>query len=278
MNLTSRLLLPLLNEVNDMPRPLRLRSETNIYHVMARGNRRRIIFHDKYDKQRFINIILNKNIEEYFKLFAYCIMDNHYHLLIREENEELSSIMKIINSSYATYYNIRYEGSGHVFQDRYRSEPVNNDEYLLGVTRYIHNNPKKAGIISRCEDYPWSSYQQYIYYKKDNELLDVSPILNMYSENRNKAVQKFIDFTESNNIDLFIDDYDEKDEEDRISHILDLESKKAQINIEELLNNRKYIPLRNEIIRSVTETSFLSISKIAQILGISRNIINKIIY
>lgn len=259
-----------------MPRPLRLRSETNIYHVMARGNRRKIIFHDKDDKQRFINILISKNKEECFKLFAYCIMDNHYHLLLREMNEDLSIIMKMINSSYATYYNNRYEGSGHVFQDRFRSQPVNNDEYLLGVMRYIHNNPSKAGIVNRCQDYPWSSYQQYIYYKKDNELLDVSSILNMYSEDRNNAVKRLISFTESNNTDLFIDDYDEKDEVDRITHYINLESNKARISVDELLYDRRYIPLRNEIIKNIISSSFLGISKLSDIIGVSRNVINKI--
>ena len=120
-----------------MPRPIRLKSETGIYHVMARGNRRKNIFHDDEDKNRFINILVQKKKDDRFTLLAFCIMDNHYHLLIREEKESLSSIMKMINSTYAVYYNNKYEGIGHVFQDRFRSEAIHNDAYLLNVTRYI---------------------------------------------------------------------------------------------------------------------------------------------
>ncbi len=259
-----------------MPRPLRLQSETNIYHVMARGNRRRVIFHDKEDKQRFINIILNKNKEDSFKLFAYCIMDNHYHLLIREVNESLSTIMKMINSSYATYYNDRYEGSGHVFQDRYRSEPVNNDEYLLGVTRYIHNNPKKAGIVNRCQDYPWSSFQQYIYYKSDNDLLDVSFILSLYSENRIYAVERFIDFNQINNTDIYLEDFCESEEEAKAKEYLEQVADENQIDIEELINNRENIKIRNDAISKIKAMTMLSDTKIAEIIGLSRYIIQRI--
>jgi len=259
-----------------MPRPIRLASETQIYHVMARGNRRTVIFHDNEDKKRFINILLSKKKGDKFKLFAYCIMDNHYHLLIKEEKENLATVMKMINSSFATYYNNKYKGVGHVFQDRYRSEPVNNDEYLLGVTRYIHNNPIKAGMVNRCQDYPWSSYQQYIYYKKDNELLDVSFILKLYSDNLSNAINRFSDFTGSDNDDIYLDDYSEKEEEDRIRDYIAFISKEAQISIDELINNKNNISLRNEVIRDIKANSLLSISKLANILGISRSIINKV--
>lgn len=259
-----------------MPRPLRLHSETGIYHVMARGSRRRVIFHDSEDKKRFVNIILNKKKDDGFRLFAYCIMDNHYHLLIKEENENLSTIMKMINSSYAIYYNNRYEGMGHVFQDRFRSEPVNNDEYLLGVARYIHNNPKKAGITNSCQDYSWSSYNQYIYYKKNNELLDVSFILDLYSDNINNAIKGFMNFTESDNTDIYLDEHSEKEESDRVRKFIDQASNENHLSIAELINDRKYINIRNEIIRNIKSTTTLSQSKVAEILGVGRNIIKNV--
>lgn len=259
-----------------MPRPLRLASETQIYHVMARGNRRTVIFHDKEDKKRFINIILNKKKEDSFRLFAYCIMDNHYHLLIKEENEELATIMKMINSSYATYYNDKYEGIGHVFQDRYRSEPVSNDEYLLGVTRYIHNNPKKAGIINRLQDYPWSSYEQYVYYKQSNDLVDANYILSLYSKNISNAVKRFMDFSQTDNTDIYLEDFCETEEEARVKEYLDQVTNENQIAIEELINNRKYIKIRNNTISKIKSMTMLSDRKLAEIIGISRYIVNKV--
>ena len=254
-----------------MARPLRAVSETGIYHVMARGNRRKVIFHNAEDKQRFINIMLNKNRDQEFSLLAYCIMDNHYHLLIKEENEDLGTIMKILNTSYAMYYNNKYEGVGHVFQGRYKSEPINNDAYLLGAARYIHNNPIKAGIENRCQDYPWSSYQQYIYYKKDNELVNVSFILGLFSEKLEEAITKFNKFSQLDNNDIYIDDYCESEEEIKVKEYMDLILSENKINIDQLINDKEYLNLRNKTIRQVKSTSLLSITKLAKITGISRN-------
>lgn len=254
-----------------MARPLRAVSETGIYHVMARGNRRKIIFHNAEDKQRFINIILNKNKDQEFSLLAYCIMDNHYHLLIKEEKEDLGTIIRILNSSYAMYYNNKYEGVGHVFQGRYKSEPVNNDAYLLGATRYIHNNPIKAGMEKRCQDYPWSSYQQYIYYRKDNELVNVSFILGLFSKNLKEAITKFSKFNQQDNNDIYIDDYCEKEEENKVREYITLILNENNINIDQLINDREYLELRNKTIKEVMFTSLLSITKLAKVIGINRN-------
>ena len=256
-----------------MPRPIRLHSETGIYHVMARGNRRTAIFNDKVDKKRLINIIINKKRDHNFNLYSYCIMDNHYHLLIKDVNDNLPTIMKMINSSYAAYYNNKYEGVGHVFQNRYRSEPVNNEQYLLGVTRYIHNNPVKAGITKSCKDYPWSSYQQYLYYNKSNELLDVSYILGLYSNNLEKAIEKLISFTELENTDIYLDDYCEKDEEERVRKYIHSILIVNQLSMDDLLNNKQNIRLRNDIIKNIKNNNILSQERIAEIIGVNRNII-----
>lgn len=259
-----------------MPRPIRLKSENGLYHVMARGNRRKVIFHNDEDKKRFINILSHKKKDVSFTLLAFCIMDNHYHLLIKEEKESLSTIMKMINSTYATHYNSKYEGIGHVFQDRYRSEAIHNDTYLLSVARYIHNNPKKAGMVNNCRDYPWSSYQNYIYYKKNNELLNVSYILDLYSLDKDKAVNKFMTFTEEANTDLYLDDFCEKEEEDKIRKYIESVIEETKISKDEIMSNRKYIKLRSDIIRNIKANSMLQISKIANILGIDKQVIYRV--
>lgn len=259
-----------------MPRPLRTVSETGIYHVMSRGSRRKVIFHDSEDKQRFINIMINKKMNGSFSLYGYCIMDNHYHLVIKEEKESLSTIMKMINAAYAIYYNERYEGMGHVFQDRYRSEAINNDTYLLGVTRYIHNNPIKAGLEKRIQDYPWSSYQQYFYYKKDNELVNISFVLSLFSEDLNKSISMFAEFNNIDNSDIYLEDYCEKEEEDKVRNYIEKIINENQISIEDLLNGYKCLALRNSVIKNIKSTSILTISRISKITGISRSIINKV--
>lgn len=259
-----------------MPRPLRMVSETGIYHVMSRGSRRKVIFHDSEDKQRLINIMINKKRNGSFSLYAYCIMDNHYHLLIKEEKESLATIMKMINAAYAIYYNQKYEGIGHVFQDRYRSEAINDDTYLLGVTRYIHNNPLKAGLVKKILDYPWSSYQQYFCYKRDNELVNISFILSLISDDFNKSIDKFAEFNNIDNDDIFLEDFCEKEEEDRVKKYMEQIINEGEISMDDLLNRREYVGLRNSIIKNIKSTSMLSITKLANITGISRSILTRV--
>lgn len=259
-----------------MPRPLRAVSETGIYHVMSRGNRRKIIFHDREDKQRFINIMINKKMNGSFSLYGYCIMDNHYHLLIKEEKEGLATIMKMINAAYAVYYNDRYEGVGHVFQDRYRSEAINNDSYLLGVIRYIHNNPIKAGIEKRIQDYPWSSYQQYFNYKKDNELVNISFILSLFSEDLNKSIIKFAEFNNLENRDMYLEDYCEKEEEDKVRNYIQNILIENEISMEDLINDLKNLSLRNSVIKNIKSITMLPYTNISKIMEISRSVISRV--
>ena len=128
---------------------------------MLRGNERKDIFIDNEDKEKLIKIILHKKADETFKLYAYCIMDNHLHLIVKEQKETISQIIKKIAISYAYYFNNKYKRVGHLFQDRYKSETIEDEPYLLSVIRYIHNNPEKAGITKK-EKYKWSSYSNYM--------------------------------------------------------------------------------------------------------------------
>lgn len=113
-----------------------------------------------------------------FKLYAYCLMGNHIHLLIKVENDPLESIFKRICGRYAYWYNTKYDRVGHLFQDRFRSEPVENDEYFLTVLRYIHLNPVKAGLCDKPEDYCYSSYSKY---SSGSDAIDGSFVLKMLS-------------------------------------------------------------------------------------------------
>ncbi len=102
-----------------------------------------------------------------FTLYAYCLMGNHVHLVLREGNESLEQIVKRIGVRFVYWYNWKYKRSGHLFQDRYGSEPVEDDAYLIAVVRYVHRNPVKAGICKRCEEYAYSSIQDYLGYRKE---------------------------------------------------------------------------------------------------------------
>ncbi len=142
-----------------MPRRARIISSTGLYHVICRGIGRQIIFEDEQDHAYFLKKLSELSEEETCDVLAYCLMDNHVHLVIRRETG-LDIFMKRVLVSYATYYNKKYERSGHVFQDRYKSEPIEDERYLLAVIRYVHDNPVKAGICT-ARDYPWCSHAQY---------------------------------------------------------------------------------------------------------------------
>ena len=150
-----------------MSRKGREKSGTGIYHVMLRGINRQDIFEDAEDYMSFTKILaaVQDKLEDDLvtktttcHIYAYCLMPNHVHLLLCEKNWEVGDVMKSIASSYVFYYNKKYGRIGHLFQDRYKSEPCNTPEYFFTLFRYIHQNPVKAGLIKLAQDYQYSSW------------------------------------------------------------------------------------------------------------------------
>lgn len=144
-----------------MARKAREKCESNTYHVMLRGINRQQIFLDQLDNQRFLEVLTECRGISKFHLYAYCLMGNHVHLLLRVGEEPLEQVMKRIGTRYVVWYNNKYARAGHLFQDRYRSEAVKDDVYFLTVLRYILNNPVKGGICRKAEAYRWSSAADY---------------------------------------------------------------------------------------------------------------------
>ena len=116
-----------------MPRQARKKSESGIYHIMLRGINKQQIFEDEEDFQKFIQVLKECKAVSEYKLFAYCLMGNHIHMLIKPEKEPLELVFKRIGSRYVYWYNWKYRRTGHLFQDRYKSEPINDDSYFLTV-------------------------------------------------------------------------------------------------------------------------------------------------
>lgn len=145
-----------------MPRAARQKSASGIYHIMVRGINRQEIFIQDEDYARYLSTLVRMLRIGECTLYGYCLMRNHVHLLIGEGRENIGQVMKRIGSSYVRWYNDRYERVGHLFQDRFRSNPVEGDDYFLGVLRYIHQNPVKAGLTASCAEYRWSSYHAYL--------------------------------------------------------------------------------------------------------------------
>jgi len=169
-----------------MPRLARQLSNSGVYHIIIRGINQQIIFEDEEDNTRLLETIKAYMEKSGYKIFAYCLMGNHFHILIKTEKDDLDIIIKRIAGSYVYWYNWKYNRRGHLFQDRFKSEPVENDEYLLTVLRYIHQNPMKAGLCTKLEDYKYSSYSDYIDGK--SEIVDTSFVLSIVSK------QEFTDY------------------------------------------------------------------------------------
>ncbi|WP_157047139.1 transposase [Alkaliphilus metalliredigens] len=174
--------------VIEMPREARQRSKTGIYHVIVRGINQQNIFEDNEDRKRYLETMARFKNELGFEVYAYCLLNNHVHLLIKEKEVKLSKIFKKIGTSYVHYFNCKYERNGHLFQDRYKSEVVETDSYLHTVTRYIHQNPVKAKVSS-IKDYKWSSYNHYI---EGHGITDVEFYLRMLSREKDMAIKRYI--------------------------------------------------------------------------------------
>jgi REP element-mobilizing transposase RayT/biotin operon repressor len=261
-----------------LPRQRRKIGLSKIYHIIARGNERKDIFLDDEDKNKFIQIIINKKKKNEYTLYAYCLMNNHLHLLLKEEKDNISRVMRRINTAYAYYFNKKYNRVGHVFQNRFRSEPVENDRYLISLIRYIHNNPIKAKIVNQLQQYKWSSYSLYL--KEQKCIIDKEEILNLFSPDRSKAIRLFTEFCCQQNNDIFMD-YKEVFRE--IKEITSVEKAKKYVSrclkeeglqIESLKNkvNKEY---RDKLIIELKEKTSLSYREMANVLGFSREVVKK---
>ena len=172
-----------------MGRKPREKSGTGIYHVMLRGVNRQDIFEDEEDyavfKKQLYRVVFYKDESgrpqpPRCAIYAYCLMTNHVHLLVRETIEDLSTVIKRITVGYALYYNSKYQHVGHLFQNRFRSEVVNDEGYFLTLLRYIHQNPVAAAITKTVADYKWSSWGEYENYRVGKQTIcTIQPVLKL---------------------------------------------------------------------------------------------------
>jgi len=255
-----------------MARQARKISPTGYYHVLLRGNNREKIFIHKDLKSYFMELLISVKKEFHVEIAAYCIMDNHIHIVISGKINDLSEAMKRINIKYAVKFNKEANRIGHVFQDRYKSEAISNDTYLLQVIRYVHNNPVKAKIVKSPEKYPWSSCREFFGYKP-------------------KAVnQKQIDFIMEfflNKIDLLKSFHQQEDNREYLECKDEIEQKRIEaahhiINnyyITENITEKKEIlknPHFEELIKKLLTNTKLSHRKIADILCVNNNAVHKV--
>lgn len=150
-----------------MARKKRAKSKTQIYHVIMRGINKQTIFYDDEDYSTFLDIVRYYHEVCDFDVYCYCLMDNHIHLLMKEQTLSISEIIRRIEIKFIHFYNKKYQRTGGLFEDRYKSEAVESNPYLLTVFRYIHQNPMHAGIETSVGNYPWSSFKNYLLQERD---------------------------------------------------------------------------------------------------------------
>ena len=149
-----------------MARVARKTSESGVYHILLRGINNRAIFYDEEDGDVFLSRLEAIKTEEPYALYAVCLMGNHIHLLIKGGKDNVPRILMKLLSGYVHWYNHKHKRQGRLFQDRYKSDPIEADAVFLNTIRHIHQNPVKAGMVKTAEEYAWSSHNYYISEKK----------------------------------------------------------------------------------------------------------------
>lgn len=251
-----------------MPRNARMKSESGIYHIMVRGINRQNIFTDTADRYKFLDIVQQYKAKCGYSLFAYCLMDNHVHLILKEGEEPLEGLMKRIGVSYVSWYNGKHNRIGHLFQDRYKSEVIEDDRYMLEVIRYVHQNPVKAGITAEPGSYPWSSYTEYL---GTAHITDTAFILGMLALDDRQAKKLFVDYMGENgrHATALAETVRLTDEAGReiIKHLL------GDFSTDELAAMDK--EKRNALLGKLKGVAGLSIRQIARLTGLTFNIVAK---
>ena len=180
-----------------MVRPLRIEFPGAIYHLTSRGNARLPVFEDTGDREVFLTLIEEIVNRFHWLCHAYCLMDNHYHLLVETVDGNLSCGMRHLNGVYTQHFNRRHQRVGHVFQGRFKSMLVQRDSYLLEVCRYVVLNPVRAGMVKGPEEYTWSSYRATSGVSEAPPFLTVDWILSQFAANRQEAQELYREFVQA---------------------------------------------------------------------------------
>ena len=174
-----------------MSRPLRLEFEGAFYHVTSRGDRREDIYETDEDRQTFLSLLGAVCDRYHWACHAYCLMSNHYHILVETPDANLSHGMRQLNGMYTRKFNVAHGRVGHVFQGRYKAIVVDADEYLMELARYIVLNPVRAKMVERPEEWPWSSYVAMGNRRAAPDWLEVDGMLACFGEKRRAAVTAY---------------------------------------------------------------------------------------
>jgi REP element-mobilizing transposase RayT len=174
-----------------MPRPLRPRIDNGIYHVFNRGNRKGPIFLDEFDLERFLELLQDLGLKFGWPFFAYCLMTNHFHLVVETPEGDVSTGMHRVSFLYAQYFNRKYAVDGHVFQGRFKTVLIRSDVQLLAAIRYVLTNPVRAGLTATAEQWKWSSYRATVGIRRPPPFLSVQRVLRYFGTDPREQRERF---------------------------------------------------------------------------------------
>lgn len=180
-----------------MARPLRIDIENGLYHVTSRGWERRAVVRDDRDRQHWLDLLERVATRCGWRVFAWALLSNHFHLYLRTPQPNLSVGMHDLNSGYASRFNRRYRRCGALFQGRFKAVLVEDQSHALELTRYVHLNPVRARMVERPEMYGWSSYQDYLGIRQAPAWLDWEAVLNELSQEKSRARWAYRRFVEA---------------------------------------------------------------------------------
>ena len=236
-----------------MSRLPRNNMKTPFFHVITQGIEKSFIFEKPEDIKYYVKIMYKIKEEHNINIIAYCIMNNHTHMLIETKSiEQLSKYMQRINTTYGKYYNKKYSRVGYVFRDRYKAEGIYSEKHLYNCIKYIHNNPVKAGICNKAEEYPYSNYKM--------------------MKNEFKERYSLMTNSECNNEEYVFIDVDEKNET-TCNKIIEAYLKENRIDLKSIKQSKE---LLKELILFLKDENKISLRKIAEELELSRETVRKI--
>ncbi|MDD4766200.1 MAG: transposase [Desulfotomaculaceae bacterium] len=239
--------------VNNMARKPRIHYSGALYHVMVRGNNGEKVLLEEIHKRKYLDVLAFYKEKLYFILYAFCIMDNHAHLLLEVDEVPLSQIMQRIQLVYTQWFNRKYDRTGHVFQQRYKALLCDKENYLMQLIKYIHNNPVKANLDGGI-DYKWSSHAYYTG-KKTGNIVDRREALGFFSENRARAIKQYLQFMEQEEGEIIyqdIQDIDEDESENQVVNRGDIKPAR-EINIDEIIE--KFCAYEHVTVSELTKKS-----------------------
>lgn len=251
-----------------MARQPRKYSETGWYHIMVKGVGNQIIFEDDYDRLKFIELMVYFCKQLNVSVLAYCLMENHVHLLIKDQNCNVSLFMKKLEMTYAYYFNVKYRREGPLFNGRFRSEAIDDDVYLKTVFRYILRNPEKAGVC-KYQEYKWNSYYE-IYGKVRRKITDIEFLMAIFG-GENEIIH-FLNVPDETNICLEITK--------KVFYGLDDETAKKiirkKLHIKSGVLIRAFDRIRRNHSIKILKAAGLSVRQLERLTGVSRGVVQQI--